>query len=115
MYFCLVEDYFTSLTLHCKGWSSVYLNPARPQFLGTATTSLSDLLVQGTRWSTGLIQVGLSMFCPLIYSLSTKLSVLGSMAYAWLALFPLYFIPLWCFGIVPQLCLLCGIPLYPEV
>ncbi|XP_031377104.1 cellulose synthase A catalytic subunit 1 [UDP-forming]-like [Punica granatum] len=115
MYFSVVEDYFTSFTLHCKGWASVYLNPPRPQFLGTGTTNLNDLLVQGTRWSSGLIEVGLSRFCPLIYGLSTKISILEALAYAELSLFPLYFIPAWCFGVIPQLCLLHGIPLYPKV
>ncbi|CAL8989912.1 unnamed protein product [Prunus brigantina] len=38
------------------------------------------------------------------------------MCYAELALFPiLYFLPLWCFSTIPQLCLLNGLPLYPEV
>ncbi|XP_007035027.2 PREDICTED: cellulose synthase-like protein G2 [Theobroma cacao] len=115
MYFCVVEDYFTSFTLHCKGWKSVYLNPPRPQFLGTSTTNLSDLLIQGTRWASGLTEVAISRFCPLIYG-PLRMSLLHSLCYAELAFWPLLFsLPLWGFALIPQLCLINGIPLYPEV
>ncbi|KAJ4722628.1 Cellulose synthase [Melia azedarach] len=114
MYHSLVEDYFTGFTLHCKGWRSVYLNPERPQFLGTSTTNLNDLLIQNTRWSSGLVQVGISKFCPFIYG-PLRMSLLQSTAYAEFSFFPLlYCLSLWCFATIPQLCLLLGIPLYPE-
>ncbi|EEF33092.1 transferase, putative [Ricinus communis] len=67
MYDSVVEDYFTGFILHCKGWKSVYLNPLRPQFLGSATTNLNDVLTQYTRWMAGLVGVGISKFCPLLY------------------------------------------------
>ncbi|THG16546.1 hypothetical protein TEA_002356 [Camellia sinensis var. sinensis] len=119
LYFSVAEDYFTDfINLHGKGWISVYCDPARPGFLGSSTTNLSDLLVQGTRWSSGLVEVAISRFCPLIYGpkqKKKKISVLERMCYAELAFFPFYFIPLWCFATIPQLYLLNGIPLYPEV
>ncbi|KAB1219131.1 Cellulose synthase-like protein E6 [Morella rubra] len=102
------------VSLHCKGWSSVNFDPPRPQFLGSGTTNLNDVLVQGMRWSSGLIEFGFSKFCPLIYG-PPRVSLLQSMCYAEVALFPLYFLPLWCFATIPQLCLLNGVPLYPEV
>ncbi|KAL6292186.1 hypothetical protein ACE6H2_000328 [Prunus campanulata] len=116
MYGSVVEDYFTGFRLHCKGWISVYCNPPRPQFLGSGTTNLDDFLVQGTRWSSGLVDVAISKFCPLIYGPLKTYTFVQSMCYAELALFPIfYFLPLWCFATIPQLCLLNGIPLYPEV
>ncbi|XWS13808.1 hypothetical protein CRYUN_Cryun36dG0070100 [Craigia yunnanensis] len=115
MYFSVVEDYFTGFTLHCKGWQSVYLNPPRPQFLGTSPTNFNDLSIQWTRWASGLVQVAISRFCPLIYG-PLRMSLLQSMCYAEVAFFPLlYCLPLWGFALIPQLCLLNGIPLYPEV
>ncbi|XP_044498449.1 cellulose synthase-like protein G2 [Mangifera indica] len=115
MYYSLVEDYFTGFKrIHCNGWKSVYLDPPRPQFLGTSTTNLNDFLIQGTRWCSGLAQVLISKFNPLIYGLP-RMSLLESMGYAELASFPIYFFPLWCLATIPQLCLLNGIPLYPEV
>ncbi|CAN6547827.1 unnamed protein product [Malus baccata var. baccata] len=62
----VVEDYFTGFHLHRKGWILVY-NPKRPQFLGSGTTDLDEFLVQGTRWSSGLVDVAISKFSPLIY------------------------------------------------
>lgn len=115
LYKSVVEDYFTGfVALHCKGWSSIYCDPPRPQFLGSGTTNLNDVLIQGMRWSSGLVDVGFSKFCPLIYG-PPRLSLLQSMCYAELAFFPLYFLPVWCFATIPQLCLLNGVPLYPEV
>ncbi|KAI8566404.1 hypothetical protein RHMOL_Rhmol02G0037500 [Rhododendron molle] len=114
LYLSVVEDYFTGLVnLHCKGWKSVYCDPARPAFLGAGTTNLNDVLVQSTRWSSGLVEVALSRFCPLIY-VPKKMSALQTMCYGEQAFFPFYFLPLWCFATIPQLCLLNGIAVYPE-
>ncbi|PNY04313.1 cellulose synthase-like protein g2-like [Trifolium pratense] len=85
LYDSVVEDFLTGFILHCNGWTSVFCEPSRPQFLGTATTNLNAVLIQGTRW------------------------------YSELTYFPLYCLPLWCFATIPQLCLLNGIPLYPKV
>ncbi|XP_048333877.2 cellulose synthase-like protein E2 [Ziziphus jujuba] len=60
------------------------------------------------------MDVGLSKFCPFIYDPS-KMLFLGKMCYAELSFFPLYCLPLWCFATVPQLCLLNGTSIYPEV
>ncbi|XP_068340406.1 cellulose synthase-like protein E1 [Pyrus communis] len=116
LYGSVVEDYFTGFHLHCKGWISVYCDPKRPQFLGSGTTNLDDFLVQGTRWSSGLVDVAISKFNPLIYGPFKMPTFLHSMCYAELALFPIfYFLSLWGFATIPQLCLLNGIPLYPQV
>lgn len=115
MYNSVVEDYFTGFKLHCKGWKSVFCNPPRPAFLGTATTKLNDTLLQGARWSCGVLQVALSRFSPLIYGLLSRMSLLQTMCYAYLSLQPLYSLPIWCLATIPQLCLLNAIPLYPKV
>ncbi|KAG6759261.1 hypothetical protein POTOM_035733 [Populus tomentosa] len=67
------------------------------------------------RWSSGVVEVGLSKFCPLVYG-TLRMSFLESLCYAEISLFPLFYcLPLWCFATIPQLCLLNGIPLYPKV
>ncbi|KAK0606789.1 hypothetical protein LWI29_004421 [Acer saccharum] len=114
MYYSLLEDYFTGFKLHCQGWKSMYLTPTRPQFLGTSTTNLNDLLIQTSRWYCGLVEVAISRFCPIIYG-PLKMSFLQSMAYAELAFCPFHCFSLWCFATVPQLCLLNDISLFPEV
>ncbi|KAK4340653.1 hypothetical protein RND71_039154 [Anisodus tanguticus] len=115
MYHSVVEDYFTGFILHCKGWRSVFYNPTRPAFLGSATTNLNDTLVQGTRWNSGLLEVLFSRFCPLIYGLKSRMPLLECMCYAYLAAQPLYCFPAWFLAIIPQICLLNGIPIYPKV
>ncbi|KAK9677332.1 hypothetical protein RND81_11G136900 [Saponaria officinalis] len=115
LYASVVEDYFTGFNMHCRGWKSVLCNPERPAFLGTATINLNDALIQITRWHTGFLDVTFSRFFPLYYGLFVKkMSLLQSMCYAYFAIQPLCCLPFWCFAVVPQLCLLLGIPLYPK-
>ncbi|KAK7820589.1 cellulose synthase-like protein g2 [Quercus suber] len=57
LYDTVAEDFFTGFILHCKGWTSVYCNPSRAQFLGSGSANLNDLMIQGMRWSSGLIEV----------------------------------------------------------
>lgn len=113
-YFTVVEDSITSLVLHCRGWISVFIDPDRPCFLGACTSSLNDMLVQQTRWSFGLMQIGLSKFNPLTYG-PPRMSVLQSMCYAALVFDALYVIPFYGLALVPAICMLNGVPLYPKV
>ncbi|KAE9597201.1 putative cellulose synthase (UDP-forming) [Lupinus albus] len=114
LYESVVEDFLTGFFLHCNGWTSVFCEPSNPQFLGTATTNLNDVLIQGSRWYSGLFENGISRFCPLIYG-PPRMPLLQSLCFAELTYFPLYCLPLWCFAIIPQVCLLNGRPLYPKV
>ncbi|KAL8142777.1 hypothetical protein V2J09_015809 [Rumex salicifolius] len=115
-YHSLVEDFMTGYNLHCRGWKSMYLDPKRDPFLGTTTTNLNDVLTQTTRWLAGLVEVGFSKFCPLIYGPSRRgLSLLQRSCYVWISLYPVTFLSAWCFAFIPQLCLLHGIPVYPKV
>lgn len=114
IYFTVVEDSITSLDLHSKGWISVFLDPDRPCFLGSCTTALSDMLVQQTRWSFGLMQMGLSKYCPFTYG-PLSMSVLHRLCYASLVYDALYVVPFYGLAIIPPICLLYGIPLYPKV
>eukprot|EP00262_Sarcandra_glabra_P021202 TRINITY_DN8826_c0_g1_i1.p1 TRINITY_DN8826_c0_g1~~TRINITY_DN8826_c0_g1_i1.p1 ORF type:complete len:369 (-),score=29.32 TRINITY_DN8826_c0_g1_i1:38-1144(-) len=114
LYHSLVEDYFTGFHLHCRGWKSVYCYPSRPSFLGSAAVNLNDNLVQFKRWTSGLLEVGLSRFCPLTYGISRKL-ILQNMCYGLLALQPLNSLPILLYTTVPQICLLNNIPLFPKV
>ncbi|KAJ4828857.1 hypothetical protein Tsubulata_044332 [Turnera subulata] len=73
------------------------------------------MLIQGTRWSSGFTDIGLSRFSPIICG-TQRMSFLQSSCYAQTCFFPLFYcLSLWAFGTIPQLCLLNGIPLYPQV
>lgn len=113
-YFSVVEDYFTGFMLKCEGWNSVFLEPTRPAFLGSGTTNLGDSLVQNTRWNTGLAEVAISKYSPILYG-PPRTSILQSMCFAYVAYLPFYSFPCWCLATLPQLCLLRHIPLYPPV
>ncbi|KAB2009430.1 hypothetical protein ES319_D10G166200v1 [Gossypium barbadense] len=95
-------------------WTSVYFCPTRPCFLGCTTIDMKDALVQLVKWSSGLLQIGLSRFSPLSYGVS-RMSILQSMCYGYFIYQPLYAIAFLIYGIIPQLCFLNGIPLYPKV
>ncbi|GFP95897.1 cellulose synthase-like protein g2 [Phtheirospermum japonicum] len=114
LYNTVVEDSMTSLILHSKGYVSVWIDPARPCFLGSCPTNLNDMLVQQTRWAFGLLQMTLSKFSPLIYG-PLRMSVFQSMCYGGLTMDPLYVFPFYGLGLIPQICLLHAIPLYPKV
>ncbi|KAL0414359.1 UNVERIFIED_CONTAM: Cellulose synthase-like protein G2 [Sesamum radiatum] len=113
-YFAVVEDYFTGFNLHCEGWNSVYLQPSRSAFLGASPISLNEVLVQNTRWYVGLNQVAMSRFSPLVYGLM-RMPISQSMCYAEFAYSAHYFLALYVLAIIPQLFLVRGISLYPEV
>ncbi|RWR85698.1 cellulose synthase-like protein G2 [Cinnamomum micranthum f. kanehirae] len=114
-YDSVAEDYMTGFRLHCKGWNSVYYDPPRPQFLGSTPNTMNDCLVQYKRWSSGLLEVAFSRYCPLTYGIMSGHSILHTMCISYWAFLPLYSIFALCYATVPQLGLLNGISLYPKV
>ncbi|CAJ2627986.1 unnamed protein product [Trifolium pratense] len=114
LYGTVCEDVHTGIMLNCNGWNSVYCDPPKPQFLGNSATNLNDLLIQGTRWSSGLLENGLRKVCPLL-NCPLKVSLLQRLSFTYITCFPLFCLPLWCLAIVPQICLLSGVSLYPKV
>ncbi|KAL4185747.1 hypothetical protein AMTRI_Chr10g232260 [Amborella trichopoda] len=113
-YGCPVEDIITGLSIHCRGWRSVYCNPSREAFMGVTSTTLADALVQQKRWSEGDLQVILSQYCPFIYGFG-KIKMGQMIGYSTFCLWAANSLPTWCYAIVPSLCLFNGIPLYPKV
>ncbi|XP_019193726.1 PREDICTED: cellulose synthase-like protein E1 [Ipomoea nil] len=113
-YGCPIEDVLTGIAILCKGWKSVYFSPARRAYLGMATTTLDQTLVQRKRWSEGYLQVLFSKYSPVWYGLG-KLStghIMGILTYClWSpnCLAVLYY------SIIPSLYLLKGVPLFPQV
>ncbi|XP_042518421.1 cellulose synthase-like protein G2 [Macadamia integrifolia] len=114
LYHSIVEDYFSGFIMHSRGWKSVYYEPSSPAFLGSATITFNESMIQNLRWNSGLLEVGLSRFCPIIYGVS-RMSIPQAMCYGYFAFQPLYSFPLLCYATIPQLCLLAGISLYPKV
>lgn len=114
MYGCLVEDVLTGLVIQCRGWRPVYFSPERKAFLGAAPTTLLETLVQHERWAEGDLQILLSRYCPFTHGykkipLGLRLSYLIYLLWPPTSLASLYYV------IVPSLCLLKGIYLFPQV
>ncbi|KAL8249025.1 hypothetical protein R6Q59_005893 [Mikania micrantha] len=112
-YESLLESSFTGYLLHTRGWKSVYLYPKRPCFLGSTTIDMKDAMVQLMKWSSGLLQVGLSRFNPILYG-SSRMSILQTMCYAYFMYTPILSIAFLLYGTIPPLCFLNGVQLYPT-
>ncbi|KAG1363762.1 cellulose synthase-like protein E6 [Cocos nucifera] len=113
-YDCAVEDVITGLLIHCRGWKSVFINPPRKAFLGVAPTTLAESLVQYKRWSEGHFQIFLSKYCPLILGRG-KIKLGLQMGYCIFCFWAPNSLPTLYYLVIPSLCLLKGISLFPEI
>ncbi|KAK7320310.1 hypothetical protein VNO77_29671 [Canavalia gladiata] len=109
-----VEDIATGLVISCRGWKSIYYNPERKAFVGVAPTSLEVACVQHKRWSEGMFQVFFSKYCPFIYG-HGKINFGVQMGYCNYLLWAPMSLPTLCYLIVSPICLLHGIPLFPQL
>ncbi|TYI02468.1 hypothetical protein ES332_A11G269300v1 [Gossypium tomentosum] len=109
-----VEDIVTGMSIQCNGWKSIYLNPERKGFLGVAPITLLQNLVQHKRWVEGVLQLFFSRYCPLLYGhrkIPLKLQLIYSTHHLWAA----NCLATWYIVVVPCLCLLKGISLFPKI
>ncbi|MED6140620.1 hypothetical protein PIB30_095005, partial [Stylosanthes scabra] len=65
----ICEDVHNGYMMNCNGWNSNFCDPPQPQLLRNSTINLNELLIQGTRCGSGLLDIGSSRFCPLMYGL----------------------------------------------
>ncbi|XP_054818246.1 cellulose synthase-like protein E1 [Prosopis cineraria] len=114
LYGCAVEDVITGLSIHSKGWKSVYCNPERKAFLGAPVTTLEQVLVQQKRWAEGEFQILVSKYSPPWHAYG-KLSLGHQMVYSHYCFWSTNTLPILCYCVVPSLCLLKGVPLFPEI
>ncbi|XP_068655962.1 cellulose synthase-like protein E6 [Aristolochia californica] len=113
MYGCAVEDVFTGLVLHSRGWNSVFCSPERKAYLGLAPVNTNDTLIQHKRWSTGLLEIFLSDYCPWTNGVG-KLKLGQIMCYSFYTLWALWCLPMLCYALLPPLAMVKGIPLFPK-
>ena len=114
IYGCPTEDNISGLAIQCRGWKSLFYNPDQTAFLGVAPTSLDAVLIQNKRWSEGLFQIFFSKYCPFIYG-HGKIKLGAQMGYCSFQLWAPISFPTLYYVIVPPLCLLHGISLFPQV
>ncbi|XP_073124446.1 cellulose synthase-like protein E6 [Henckelia pumila] len=114
VYGCPVEDIVTGLTIQCRGWKPVYYNPIKSAFLGVAPITLDIALVQFKRWAEGMFQIFFSKYCPFVYGRG-RISLGAQMGYCIYLLWAPVSLPTLGYVIIPALCLLHEMPLFPEV
>ncbi|KOM42916.1 hypothetical protein LR48_Vigan05g052000 [Vigna angularis] len=113
-YVILLESTVTGYILHTRGWRSVYLYPKTPCFLGCAPTDIKEGMIQLVKWLSELLLLGFSKYSPFTYGFSS-MSIIHSFTYCLITMSSLYAFFFILYGIVPQLCLLKGIPVFPKV
>ncbi|KAK8507546.1 hypothetical protein V6N12_072801 [Hibiscus sabdariffa] len=113
-YGCPVEDIITGLSIQCRGWKSIFLDPERESFLGIAPTTLSAMLVQHKRWAEGHFQIFLSRYCTLLYG-HNRIPLQLQLCYCIGNLWAANCLPTLYYVLVPCLCLLRDIPLFPKI
>jgi cellulose synthase (UDP-forming) len=102
----ITEDAETALTLHAKGWHSVYV--ARPMVAGLAPETFSGLVVQRTRWAQGMVQI-LMLRNPLLMPGLTWAQRIGYLSSCLYWLFP---IARFVFLLAPMAFLFFGLKIY---
>ena len=113
-YGCPTEDVITGLIIQCKGWKSVYLNPERKAFVGFAPTTLLQTLAQHKRWTEGQLQIFLSKYSPAWHA-NGKISPSLQLGYCCYCLWAVNSLPTLYYTIIPSLCILKGMALFPQV
>uniref|UniRef100_A0A0A0KUZ9 Cellulose synthase-like protein G3 n=1 Tax=Cucumis sativus TaxID=3659 RepID=A0A0A0KUZ9_CUCSA len=113
-YGSLVEDFVTGYCLQSEGWRSVFCNPKRVAFYGDVPINLLDALNQIKRWSIGFLEVDFSKYNPITYGVRS-MGLLMGLCYAHSAFWPAWCIPVTVYAFLPQLALINGIQIFPQV
>ncbi|KAK7401493.1 hypothetical protein VNO78_13022 [Psophocarpus tetragonolobus] len=113
-YGILLESSITGYLLHCRGWKSAYLYPRTPCFLGCAPTDIKEGMLQLVKWLSELLLLGVSKYSPFTYGFS-RMSITHTFTYCFMTMSSFYAVVFILYGIVPQVCLLKGISVFPKV
>ncbi|XP_061369116.1 cellulose synthase-like protein G1 [Gastrolobium bilobum] len=113
-YAILLESTVTGYLLHCRGWRSTYLYPRRPCFLGCAPTDIKEGMLQLVKWLSELCLLGFSKYSPFTYGIS-RMPIIHTFTFCFLTMTTQYAVAFILYGIIPQVCFLKGIPMFPKV
>ncbi|GMI76425.1 cellulose synthase like G3, ARABIDOPSIS THALIANA CELLULOSE SYNTHASE-LIKE G3 [Hibiscus trionum] len=113
-YGTLAEDLFTGYRLHCEGWRSIFCDPERAAFLGSAPINLVDVLNQCERWGVGLLEIGLSKYSPITFG-RRKMGLPIGLGYCCYIFWPVLSIPTTIYAFLPALALFNGVSIFPKI
>ncbi|GKV17640.1 hypothetical protein SLEP1_g28114 [Rubroshorea leprosula] len=115
MYGSVVEDILTGLTIHKKGWKTIYVAPDPPAFLGCAPSVGPVALAQQKRWATGLLESLVGRNSPILGFLTAKLLFRQCLAYVWVLSWGLGSVPELCYAVLPVYCIITNSHFLPKV
>ncbi|KAL9286919.1 putative cellulose synthase (UDP-forming) [Arabidopsis thaliana] len=113
MYDSVAEDINTSVGIHLRGWTSSFISPDPPAFIGSTPTLGLEAIVQQRRWATGAIEVLFNKQSPFMGMFHGKIKFRQRLAYFW-ALMCLRSIPELIYCLLPAYCLLHDSALFPK-
>jgi len=109
-----LESTVTGYLLHSRGWRSTYLYPKRPCFLGCAPIDFKEGMLQPVKWISELFLLGISKYSPFTYGIS-RMPIIHTFTFCYFTSTTQYGVALIIYGLIPQLCFLKGIPVFPMV
>ncbi|XP_024960826.1 cellulose synthase-like protein H1 [Cynara cardunculus var. scolymus] len=115
MYGSTAEDILTGLSIHGKGWKSVFCVPGPAPFLGCAPLTYPGALIQQKRWATGLLEVLFTNKNPLLLTLKGKLWVRQALVYMWLCSWGFRGVPEICYAALPAYCIITNSRFLPKI
>ncbi|KAL7000067.1 hypothetical protein U1Q18_001217 [Sarracenia purpurea var. burkii] len=115
IYGSATEDILTGLTIHGRGWRSVYCTPTPHAFLGCAPSGGPATLTQQKRWAIGLLEILFTPKSPFILTFKGKLRFRQCLAYIWVLVWALRSVPELCYTILPAYCIITGSHFLPKI
>ncbi|CAE6025600.1 unnamed protein product [Arabidopsis arenosa] len=113
LYDSVAEDLNTSIEIHSRGWTSSYISPDTPAFLGSMPQGLPEALLQQRRWATGWIEILFNKQSPLRGMFCKKIRFRQRLAYLCI-ITCLRSIPELIYCLLPAYCLLHNSALFPK-
>ncbi|CDY19146.1 BnaA04g18860D [Brassica napus] len=114
LYDSTTEDAHTSIGIHSRGWTSSYISPEPPAFLGCMPPGGPEAMLQQRRWATGLLEILFTKQNPLNGSSCKKIRFRQSLAYLYIFTWGLRSIPELFYCLLPAYCVLHGSALFPK-
>ncbi|XP_010522356.1 PREDICTED: cellulose synthase-like protein B4 isoform X2 [Tarenaya hassleriana] len=114
LYGSTTEDANTSVSIHSKGWKSLYNSPDPPAFLGCMPAGGPAVMGQQRRWATGLLEVLFNKQSPVIGMLYRKLGFRTGLCYLYLFIWGIRSIPELCYSLLPAYCILHNSAFLPK-
>ncbi|XP_019193755.1 PREDICTED: cellulose synthase-like protein H1 [Ipomoea nil] len=109
------EDTKTGVSIHGKGWKSVYCDPNPPGFLGSSPTGGPAALTQQKRWGTAALDILICKKSPIIWALFGRLHFRQCLAYLWIMGWPIRPFFEICYSLLPAYCIINNSHFQPKL